>query len=391
MSLRTGVAILGAGPAGLLVANILADRGVDCLILERHSRQYIEQRPRAGLIEHRAVTSLTEYGLADRLRVEGAQHVACEFRIAGGRYVADYGALTGGRMHYVYPQQELVKDMVAGYLKKGGEIRFEAEAVGVEDLDGRPVVAFTAGGGTETVECDIVAGCDGFHGAARRSIPAGAGEAYEYRHGYGWLAVLAEAPPSTRNIIYALHPDGFAGHMLRSRTVSRFYLQVPAGEPVAHWPDERIWSALRTRLATSDDWTLQDGPIIDKGVLDMRSWVGEPMQFGNLYLAGDAAHILTPAGAKGMNLALGDARELALGLVDRFRDGDGTRLEAYSATRLPVVWREQEFSTWLLNLLHGTGDHDQPRPFADRLRRVAIEQITGESPRARSFAASYVG
>ncbi|MGH3749795.1 MAG: FAD-dependent monooxygenase, partial [Micromonosporaceae bacterium] len=190
---------------------------------------------------------------------------------------------------------------------------------------------------------------------------------------------------------YALHQDGFAGHMLRSSTVSRYYLQCPAGDQVEDWPDDRIWSQLRHRLATDDDWSLQDGPVVEKNILEMRSWVTEPMQFGKLYLAGDAAHILTPAGAKGMNLALGDARELALGLVEHYHKADSTRLKAYSATRLAAVWRAQEFSNSLLDLLHGTGVEGLPVPFADRLRRAAIEQITGEGPRARSFADSYVG
>lgn len=391
MSLAASVVIVGAGPAGLLLGNILADHGVDCLILERHTREHIERRPRAGLIEHWAVRELTDLGLADRLLAEGARHDSCEFRFLGRRNVSRYGDLAGGRAHYVYPQQELVKDMVAAYLKKGGQLRFSAPAVTIDGFHDRPRVTFEEAGVTRTARGEVVAGCDGFHGSARASVPPDAVTRYEHQHRDGWLAVLAAAPPSTEQIIYALHPDGFAGHMLRSPTVSRYYLQCPAGDASENWSDDRIWSELRRRLATSDDWTLRDGPILDKGVLDMRSWVGEPMRFGNLCLAGDAAHILTPAGAKGMNLALGDARELALGLLDRFHRGDDRRLLAYSETRLEAVWRAQEFSNWLLDLLHGTGDDGQPRPFADRLRRQAIGQITGGGARARAFAESYVG
>jgi p-hydroxybenzoate 3-monooxygenase len=382
------VVIVGAGPAGLLLGNILFDNGVECLILERHTREYIEGRTRAGLIEDRAVISLTRYGLGDRLRMEGTQHTACEFRIAGRRFVAEYGSLAGGRSHYVYPQQELVKDMVAGFLKKGGQIRFSTEVTGIHRITDRPRVTVRDG---EPVQAELIAGCDGFHGVSRRSVPAGAGTTYEYRHAYGWLAVLAAAPPSTRNIIYGMHPDGFAGHMLRSKTVSRYYLQCPNGESLANWSDDRIWSELRHRLATSDGWTLRDGPVIEKNVLNMRSWVREPMQFGNLYLAGDAAHILTPVGAKGMNLALGDAEELALGLLDHYHRRDDSRLRAYSATRLAAVWRDQEFSTWMLSLIHGTGPSDQIGPFADRLRLHTVEEITGRSARARWFAESYAG
>lgn len=386
MTAPVTVVIVGAGPAGLLVGNTLLDNGIDCLILERQSRAHIEQRARAGLIEHRAVESLDELGLADRLLTDGAEHTACEFRFEGSRLVADYGALTG-RRHVVYPQQELVRDLVAIYLKKGGELRFETEVGAITDLDGSPTVQL----GDGSITGGVVVGADGFLGASRRAIPAGAAAVYDYRHPYGWLSILAQAPPSTRDIIYAMHPDGFAGHMLRTPSVSRFYLQCPAEDSVASWPDERIWRELRTRLGTTDGWHLNEGPIIEKSVLDMRSVVTEPLQFGNLYLAGDAAHILTPAGAKGMNLALGDARELALGLVARLRYGDESRLSAYSRTRLEVIWRVQEFSSWLLNLLHRSGDTAQPGPFADRLRAATIAQITDGSARAQAFAEAYAG
>ncbi|MGH3663138.1 MAG: 4-hydroxybenzoate 3-monooxygenase, partial [Micromonosporaceae bacterium] len=323
MSLKTGVAIVGAGPAGLLLGNILIDHGIDCVILERNSRERIESRARAGLIEDSAVQELTKRNLADRLRAEGTPHDSCEFRIGGRRHIAQYGQLAGDRNHYVYPQQELVKDMVAAFLHKGGELYFEAPVTAISKIDSRrPRVRAEVNGKNQLVKCDVIAGCDGFHGVARDSAPKGAATVYEYEHRHGWVAVLASAPPSTQKIIYALHQDGFAGHMLRSSTVSRYYLQCPAGDQVEDWPDDRIWSQLRHRLATDDDWSLQDGPVVEKNILEMRSWVTEPMQFGKLYLAGDAAHILTPAGAKGMNLALGDARELALGLVEHYHKAD---------------------------------------------------------------------
>ena len=391
MGLRTTVAIVGAGPAGLALGNILLDHGVDCVILERHQRPHIEQRARAGLLEDAIAHGLAEHGLADRLLVSAARHGACEFRFGGRRYTARYGDLAGGRTHYVYPQQDLVKDLVAAFLNKGGHLLFDAQVTAIRHIADRPQLQFQHFGAAGTVQCDLVAGCDGFHGVSRGSVPDGAATVYEYRHRYGWLAILAAAPPSTDKIIYALHPEGFAGHMLRSPEVSRYYLQCPAGDQVANWPDGLVWEQLRHRLATSDGWALRDGPIIEKSVLDMRSWVCEPMQFGNLCLVGDAAHILTPAGAKGMNLALGNAHELALGLVDHFKRGDSRRLRAYSETRLPAVWRAQEFSASFLGLLHGTVDPGQSRPFADRLRHSALEQISGTTARARSFAESYVG
>ncbi|GIJ48310.1 4-hydroxybenzoate 3-monooxygenase [Virgisporangium aliadipatigenens] len=383
----TRVGVVGAGPAGLMLANVLAAHGIDCVVFERASRAHIERRARAGLIEHRAIRALDEYGLAGRLLRTGVRHGACEFRLAGRRHTARYSELTGGRAHYVYPQQELVKDLVAAFLGHGGEIRFDTPVTGIRDLDAAPRIEWAGGG----MSFDVVAGCDGAHGAAVRSVPAGALTVHEYRHGHGWLAVLAAAPPSTRDIIYALHPTGFAGHMLRSAEVSRYYLQCPAGDDVAHWPDARIWAELRRRLATDDGWCLREGPIIEKAVLDMRSRVCEPMRFGNLFLVGDAAHIVTPAGAKGMNLALGDAHELALGLVDRYAHGDDRRLNAYSATRLDVVWRAQEFTTSFLDLLHnaiGTGRSDT---YSDRVRSAIVNQITGTGPRAQDFAESYVG
>lgn len=391
MTARTAVGIIGAGPAGLMLGNLLLDAGVPCVLFERHSRAHIEQRARAGVLEDAAVQTLTTHGLAGRLRATGVAHGACEFRFGGQRYTARYGELTGGRVHYVYPQQELVTDLVAAYLKGGGELVFDAEVTGVAGLADAPVIRYRREGEPGELRCAAVAGCDGAHGAAHRAIPAGDVTWYEYQHGHGWLAVLAAAPPSTTNIIYALHPDGFAGHMLRSPEVSRYYLQCPAGDQVSDWPDARIWEQLHHRLATSDGWTLREGPVIDKGVLDMRSRVCEPMQFGQLYLAGDAAHTVTPAGAKGMNLALGDAHELAHALIERYRCGRDERLRAYSATRLAAVWQAQEFTVSFLDLLHNTVGAGRPTTFADRLRRAALEQLAGVGARAHQFAENYVG
>lgn len=383
----TGVGIIGAGPAGLLLANMLLRHGIACVVFEHRSRAHVEGRARAGLIEPAAVAALDEFGLADRLRDEGVRHGACEFRFRGERRIAHYAELAGGLTHYVYPQQELVRDLVAAFLRDGGEIRFDTAVTGIAGIDASPRVRTGDGDGS----FDFVVGCDGSHGVAGRSIPADRIAVHEYRHGHGWLAVLAAAAPSTRDIVYALHPDGFAGHMLRSADVSRFYLQVPAGDDVADWPDERIWAQLRHRLATGHGWTLREGPVIEKTVLDMRSRVCEPMRVGNLFLAGDAAHVVTPAGAKGMNLALADAYELGHALVEHYRLGAGKRLDGYSEVRLRAVWRAQEFTTSFLDLLHGTVGVGRPAAFADRVRRATIEEITGDGARARAFAESYVG
>ncbi|WP_329789968.1 4-hydroxybenzoate 3-monooxygenase [Lentzea sp. DG1S-22] len=388
--MKRAVTVVGAGPAGLTLANLIQQSGIDCVVLEKASRTHVETRPRAGVLEHRSVTMLESLGLADRLLMEADRHGTCEFRVSGQVFQVSYSDLYGGREHYVYPQQEVVKDLIGGFLAAGGDIRFSVSDVELRDLtSSTPSVAFTsADGSRETVTSDFVAGCDGFHGVSRPSIPQGVLTEFTHQHGIEWLAILAEAPPSTKAIIYALHEDGFAGHMLRSPSVSRFYLQVPVGTKAEDWSDEQVWEALHKRFALHDSsWTLTEGKIIEKRVLDMRSHVVEPMSYGRLYLLGDAAHIITPVGAKGMNLAMNDAATFGRALVDYYSTGSETGLKTYSEDCLRRVWRAQEFSQWMVNMIHT----DVSSPFFGRLAQARLEHLA-ESPAYRAtFAENYVG
>ncbi|GAA3852718.1 4-hydroxybenzoate 3-monooxygenase [Saccharothrix violaceirubra] len=383
------VGIVGAGPAGLTLANLLHQADIPCVVLEKGTREYIETRPRAGVIEHRAVRMLDDHGLADRLLAEADRHGACEFRVNGEAHEVDYSSLYGGQTHYVYPQQEVVKDLVRHFLDAGGDLRFAVRDVRPHGIDTtEPALTWVdADGHEQRLDCSFIAGADGFHGVTRQSIPAGALQEYSHQHGIEWLSILAEAPPSTHKVIYALHPDGFAGHMLRSSTVSRYYLQVPVDDSVDNWPDERVWSELHKRLALRDsDWRLTQGRITEKRILDMRSHVVEPMNHGRLYLLGDAAHIITPVGAKGMNLALHDAEVLAAALIGYHRSGDDRGLREYSDVCLRRVWRAQEFSQWMVFMIHRS-----PEPFLSRLGEARLQHLIGSRSSAGYFAQNYVG
>ncbi|MFE9428503.1 4-hydroxybenzoate 3-monooxygenase [Kitasatospora sp. NPDC006697] len=393
MRIRTRVAVVGAGPAGLVVANTLQQAGIDTVVVESRSRAHVESRARAGLIEHRTVELLDALGLAGRLREEGTVHGSCEFRHRGERFSVPYRELAGGRAHHVYPQQALVRDMITAHLDLGGRAHFSHPAVAVTGLDGdRALVRCEplpeAGEEPLEIECDFVAGCDGFHGVSRTTA-AHRLTAHERRHEFGWLAVLAETPPATEEIVYALHRDGFAGHMLRTPEVSRFYLQCPVGDRVENWPDERIWTALRRRL-DMDETVLREGPLIEKSMVDMRSVVTEPMQSGRLLLAGDAAHVISPAGGKGMNLAIADAAELSRRLIAHYQ-GDAGAPAGYSAARLPDIWRAQEFSHWMLHLLHSPDPAERDAAFLYRLQLSRLAQLRDHPAYARNFADGYAG
>ncbi|MGI8926306.1 MAG: 4-hydroxybenzoate 3-monooxygenase [Tepidiformaceae bacterium] len=387
---RTQVGIVGAGPAGLVLSHLLAQAGIECVLLEKHARAHIEQRVRAGLIEHRTVEFLKERGLGERMLREGMVHRGTEFRVFGERHRIPYSDLYGGRCMLVYPQQELVADLVRLRLEQGGEIVFDAADVALQGIDSvTPAITWDDSGGR--LECDFIAGCDGFHGVSRDSIPPGALTLHDQPLPFGWLGIIAAVPPSTTEIIYAHHERGFAGHMLRTATVSRFYLQCDPDDDITNWPDERIWEELRVRLATRDGWTLQEGPILEKSISELRSFVCEPMRFARLFLAGDAAHIVPPTGAKGMNLAIFDAGVLAEALISWYRDGDESGLNAYSDTCLRRAWRVQEFSTWMSWMLHRLPDDMPGVEFRRKLQRAQLEYVCTSPAAGASFAENYVG
>jgi p-hydroxybenzoate 3-monooxygenase len=386
--MRTQVGIVGAGPAGLLLSHLLHLEGVDSVVLELRSRQYVEQRVRAGVLEQGSVELLEAAGVAGRLRREGMVHHGIELRFGGRRHRVPLTDLTG-RSITIYGQQEVVKDLIRARLEAGGQELFEVDDVRLEGIDrDHPTVRFRAGGQGQELDCDVVAGCDGSHGVCRDAAPATARSLFERAYPYAWLGVLAAVAPSSREIVYASSERGFALHSMRSPKLTRLYLQVDPDEAIDDWPDRRIWEELLARLATDDGWALDEGPILEKGITAMRSLVVEPMRFGRLFLAGDAAHIVPPTGAKGMNLAMADVWVLARALAAWYRTGSGDLLDAWSATCLRRVWRAQDFSTWMTGLLHRSPDDD---PFQLRVQRARLEYLAGSEAAARSLAENYVG
>ncbi|MFH8565803.1 4-hydroxybenzoate 3-monooxygenase [Streptomyces sp. NPDC017988] len=385
------VVIVGAGPAGLTVANILRAASVECVVLETESRDFIEQRPRAGFLEEWAVRALERRGLADRLLARAQAHSECEFRGAGRRHRFRYGELSGHR-HFVYPQPLLVTDLVRAYADEaGGDIRFGVRDVALHGIDtDRPSVAYTdpATGERVRIDCDAVAGCDGARGVTRACLPAEHVTVARRDYGIGWLALLAEAPPSSERVVFGLHPRGFAAHMARSPEVTRYYLQCPPGDDPANWPHERVWAELHQRLAADGAPPLVEGRLIEKRVLDMHNYVVEPMAYGRLYLAGDAAHLTAPIAAKGMNLALHDALLLGDALVAYVGEGDERGLRGYSAAALRRVWEYQEFSQWFADLLHGASSGD---PFAAGTAEARLRRLFDSRAAAVAFAELYIG
>jgi p-hydroxybenzoate 3-monooxygenase len=388
---RTQVGIIGAGPAGLVLGRLLELQGIDTVILEARDREYVQQRVRAGVLEQNTVDLLRAAGVAERLDREGIVHHGIELRFDGQGHRIAMSDLTGGRAIWIYGQQEVVKDLINARLDRGLPLEFECADVAVHDVDGdRPRITYTsADGSAQAVECDVIAGCDGFHGICR-PVVAEAGEmtVAEREYPFGWLGILADVAPSTDELIYAYHDRGFAMHSLRSPTLSRLYLQVDPSDHIDNWPDDRIWQELHTRFA-APGWSLTEGPIIEKAITPMRSFVAAPMRRGRLFLAGDAAHIVPPTGAKGLNLAVNDVRVLADALVAFLAPGGGsaTGLDAYSDTCLARVWRVQDFSTYMTTLLHRHGRD----PFDDGLQRARLRYVTTSEAAARSLAENYVG
>jgi p-hydroxybenzoate 3-monooxygenase len=390
MQTRTQVGIIGAGPAGLLLSHLLALRGIESVVVEIRSREYCEARQRAGVLEDGSVWLLRQAGVGGRLDRQGIEHGGIYLQFAGERHHIDFRELTGGRTVTVYAQTEVVKDLIARRLADGGDeaIHFSVSGTAIAGLDTeKPRLSYTSADGTRhDVICDVIAGCDGFHGISRPAIPAELQTVTERDYPYAWLGILADVPPSTDELIYAHHPHGFALHSLRSPTISRLYLQVAADEDIDGWPDDRIWAELAERFRLPG-WTLQTGPVLDKSITPMRSFVCTPMRYGRLFLAGDAAHIVPPTGAKGLNLALADVAHLAPAL-DGLLHGDQRLADAYSATCLNRVWRSTHFSWWMTTMLHRAPGADD---MAAQLQLSQLRYVTTSRAAATSLAENYTG
>ncbi|MGW0081293.1 4-hydroxybenzoate 3-monooxygenase [Streptomyces sp. NPDC003393] len=387
--MRTTVGIIGAGPAGLLLARLLHNAGIDSVVLESRDRDYVEQRQRAGILEQGTVDVLRAAGAGERMDRKGLRHDGIELRFDRRRHRVDFPRLTRGRSVMVYAQTEVCKDLIALQLKEGGPLLFEAEALSVEGVEGdHPVVRFRHGGREDVLECDYVVGCDGFWGVSRKAVPAALSRVFERTYPFGWLGILADVAPSHDELVYARHDRGFALLSMRSPSVSRLYLQVPADTDAGTWTDEAIWDELERRLETDDDWTLRRGPITQKSVTPMRSYVHEPMRHGRLFLAGDAAHIVPPTGAKGLNLAVGDVVTFARALTHRQETGSTALLDTYSATCLRRVWQAERFSYDMTTMLHR---HPDATPFDERLHVARLDRIATCRAAETDLAEGYTG
>jgi len=386
--MRTQVGIVGAGPAGLMLSHLLAREGIDSVIIEDQSRPYVEARIRAGVIENWAADLLAETGVGARMQREGLVHEGIAIALNGERRRIDFKRLTG-RGIMVYGQHEIIKDMIEARLAAGGQIEFEITEASVHDFDGRaPKIRYKRGGEPREIACDFIAGCDGFHGICRPSIPKGVLTEFERMIPLGWLGILSQSPPPSPELIYSYTDRGFALYSMRSPTVSRLYLQCAPDEDLAKWPDDKVWKELKTRLGPDGDKLLQEGKVLEKSVTAMRSFVVEPMQTGRLFLAGDAAHIVPPTGAKGMNLAIADVLFFSRALTEFYRSGKTALLEGYTKKCLSRVWKAQHFSWWMTSMLHLNPD-DGP---AERRRQFAeLDHVTSSEAASKSLAENYVG
>jgi p-hydroxybenzoate 3-monooxygenase len=392
--MRTQIGIVGAGPAGLVLSHLLHLEGIDSVVVENRSRQHVEERVRAGLLEQGTADLLVETGVGERLKREGLFHHGIYLRFVGRTHHIDFKELAGGRSVIIYPQNKVVADLFDARAAAGGRVFVEAEDVSVHDFGDagartQPKIRFRAGGEPQELACDFIAGCDGFHGVCRPSIPTGALTIYDRVYPFGWLGILAEAPPSSDELIYAYHERGFALLSMRSPEISRLYIQCAPDEDIEKWPDDRIWQELHLRLGTADGkWKLTDGPVLQKGVTGMRSFVAEPMQYGKLFLAGDAAHIVPPTGAKGLNLAVADVRVLARALAEFYQSGKRSLLDEYSKICLRRVWKVQRFSWWMTSMLHL---FDTDNAFDQRRQLAELDYVTSSRAAAQTLAENYVG
>jgi p-hydroxybenzoate 3-monooxygenase len=389
MNMRTDVGIIGAGPAGLFLSLLLSMEGIDSIVLENRSREELESTIRAGVLEQGTVDLMTEMGIGERMKREGSFHHGIELRFDEQGHRIDFADLTDGRAIMLYPQHEVIKDCITARLKQGGSIIFNVKDVQLSDISSRqPGIQFTHDNEQIELQCDFIAGCDGFHGVSRSSIPAAIQRVFTRSYPFGWLGILMQAPPSAVELIYTSSERGFALVSTRSPELQRLYIQCDPNDDIANWSDEMILEELQMRLATRDNWKLLVGPIIQKGILAMRSFVIEPMQYGRLFLAGDAAHIVPPTGAKGLNLAVADVRHLARALTRFYKQNRTELLEEYSTTCLRRVWRAEHFSWWMTSMLHRFPDDDA---FQQRMQRSQLEYTVSSRVAATSLAENYVG
>jgi p-hydroxybenzoate 3-monooxygenase len=387
---RTQVGIVGAGPAGLFLAEFLRQAGIESVVIEQRDREYVQQRVRAGVLEQGTVDAMAQLGVDGRLRREGLRHDGFELLFDGRRHRIDMQELCG-RAITVYGQQEVVKDLIDRRVEVGGELLFECADVALHGLDSdSPSITWTRDGESFELECDFIAGCDGFHGVSRPSIPAGVLTTYERVYPFAWLGILARAAPANDELIYANTPRGFALYSMRNPEVTRLYLQVAPDEDLAEWPDSRVWEELHARLETGpeDAFHINEGEIFEKSVTPMRSFVVEPMQYGRLFLAGDAAHIVPPTGAKGLNVAVADVQNLSEALVAFYDRGDRSELEGYTERCLRKVWRVQHFSWFMTSMMHKPPTDD---PFEQRLQLSQLRYVTSSEAAKVSLAENYAG
>lgn len=385
--MRTQVGIVGAGPAGLMLSHLLHLSGIESVVLESRTREYVEQRVRAGVLEQGTVDLMRETGVGDRALRDGLVHYGIELRFGGRGHRIDFQTLTG-RFIMIYAQHEVVRDLTDARLAAGGQVLFEAEVTAIESLEQEPKMKYRYRGSERELRCDFIAGCDGFHGVCRGAVPASAIRVHEREYPFAWLGILANVAPASDELIYSYHERGFALLSMRTPQVSRLYLQCSPNEDLANWPDERIWRELRKRLETRDGFVLRDGPITQKGVTPMRSFVTEPLRFGKLFLAGDAAHIVPPTGAKGLNLAISDVWVLAKAFGEFYRSGSVDGLDRYSDVCLRRVWKVQRFSWWMTSMLHRFANEDS---FAHHLHLAELDYVTESRAASTALAENYVG
>jgi p-hydroxybenzoate 3-monooxygenase len=385
---RVQVAVIGAGPAGLLLGQLLHRAGVENIILEQRSAEYVLGRIRAGVLEQTTADLLDEAGVGERLHREGLIHDGTQIAFGGRRFRIDFRALTGGTTVIVYGQTEVTRDLMEARRNEGAPTVYEALDVSVHGFDRNPLVRFRKDGAAHEVACDFIAGCDGYHGVTRASVPEGAIRTFERVYPFGWLGVLSETPPVSEELIYCNHARGFALCSMRSPTRSRYYVQCSLDEHAESWTDQMFWDELRRRLDPQAAESIVTGPSIEKSVAPLRSFVAEPMRFGRLFLAGDAAHIVPPTGAKGLNLAASDVRYLARALVEFYREGSSAGIDRYSDRALARIWKAERFSWWMTSLLHRFPDAGA---FGERIQRADLEYLFGSVAAQTSLAENYVG